>query len=110
MERFHRASQHHSTELFVNAMNRRRLPYWLTTNHMADWTREERKKRDRPFAHPEGHRRAGHPQPRGEEQGGRPAHGDRLARQGSRDAPEGPGTTTHPDRNEEQCIKERMNE
>lgn len=40
---FHRASLHHATELFVNAVNRRRLSYWLDANRMADWTREERR-------------------------------------------------------------------
>lgn len=31
------------TELYVNAMNRRRLPYWLGLNVMADWTPAEKK-------------------------------------------------------------------
>lgn len=43
-ERFHRASLFSATEKFVNAMNRRRLPYWLEVNFMADWTAEEKHK------------------------------------------------------------------
>jgi len=42
-EKFHRASLYHATEKYVNAMNRKRLPYWLEANHMADWTAEEKK-------------------------------------------------------------------
>jgi hypothetical protein len=44
-ELFHRASMHGAADMFVNAMNRRRLPYWLEANHMADWTREEKQAR-----------------------------------------------------------------
>ena len=41
-EMYHRAQQFHATEMYVNAMNRRRLSFWLEANHMADWTKEER--------------------------------------------------------------------
>ncbi len=110
MERFHRASQHHSTELFVNAMNRRRLPYWLTTNHMADWTREERKKRATGRLHtPKG---TVVPATRSHEvkskEGDLPTEIDWRAK-GAVTPPKDQVRPTHPDRNEEQCIKERMN-
>lgn len=32
-----------ASERFVSAMNRRGLSFWLETNHLADWTHEERK-------------------------------------------------------------------
>lgn len=43
-ERAKRATLFHATEMYVNAMNRRHLSYWLGVNHMADWTVEEKAK------------------------------------------------------------------
>lgn len=39
-----RATLFHQTEVYVSAMNRRHLSYWVGVNHMADWTSAERKK------------------------------------------------------------------
>jgi len=39
-----RAAIYTATEMYVAAMNRRQLSYWLAVNHMADWTKEEKKK------------------------------------------------------------------
>jgi len=43
-ERIQRASLYGATEMYVNAMNHRRLSYWLEVNYMADWTTAEKKK------------------------------------------------------------------
>jgi hypothetical protein len=39
-----RATLFHATEMYVNAMNRQHLSYWLGLNHMADWTVSEKAK------------------------------------------------------------------